>query len=587
MKKLILSFLISLLCCMTASAQKELWGIDEGAYNGNPDTDYYFSGNIYKMDFNGENPVSMHQFDFANGKNPKGNLFLASNGKLYGLAYNGGNVITGSVTNGLGVLYEYDLILNKYSVVHYFTDFMFDNPYRGTGVIEPIPGKIYGVFGNSRIFCYDINTQAFTIINGRSEAFIDGELMKASNGFLYGTTPVISACAGTTSYANYGSIFKINTTTNTLTIEYRFNCNFTDGIGPTGGLVEALPGKLYGTAKAGGNGGLINHGTIFEYNINTNIFTKKLNFDDTNLGKSPGAFANGNNGKLYGVCQEGGTFTYNGTDYHQGTLFEYNPSTNAIVKLHDFFQGPNGNNTEGNNPISLIKLSSNNRFAGIQSKQGNLNSFGEPFIFDATANTVTTSCYYCYYIDNPSSTPPRPLINLTEICRKPSYQEIIINNFDICTASTFTYDIQNTNATSYQWKKDNTVLNLQTTSVLNLTNTTVADAGIYTCVMTNECGTTTTMPLNITVNCLGTNTIVNLDKAIKLYPSPAEEFLNIQLPTNIDIIITGCTLTNFLGQTFNQTLENNKIDVSQLADGIYIIILQTNYGKWNGKFIKA
>lgn len=578
-------FLYLLLLASTTYAQQELWGIDEGAYNGNPATDYYYSGNIYKLDINGENPVSMHQFDFANGKNPKGNLFLASNGKLYGIAYNGGNTIPIGAENGLGVLYEYDLVLNKYRVVHYFTDFIFDNPYRGTGVIEPVLGKIYGVFGNSRIFCYDLNTQGFTVINGRTEAFIDGELMKASNGFLYGTTHVISACSGTGSQSNYGSIFKIDITTNTLTTIYRFNCNFTDGVSPTGGLIEALPGKLYGTAQAGGNGSLINYGTIFEYNINTNVFTKKLNFDDTNLGKSPSAFANGNNGKLYSVCQEGGTFTYNGTDYHQGTLFEYNPSTNAIVKLHDFFGGTAGNYSEGNNPISLIRLS-NNRFAGIQSKQGVISNVGEPFIFNPITNTVTTPCYYCYYISNPWSTPPRPLINLTEICRKPFYQEIVVNNFDVCTGSAFTYNIQNTNATSYQWKKDTTVLNLQTTSVLNLTNVSFADAGAYTCVMTNECGTTTTMPLNITVNCLGTNTIANLDKAIKLYPNPAKEILNIELPTNIDVIINGCTVTNLLGQTFSQTFTNNKIDVSQLQKGIYIIFLQTNYGKWNGKFVK-
>ncbi|HMK06401.1 MAG TPA: T9SS type A sorting domain-containing protein, partial [Flavobacterium sp.] len=85
---------------------------------------------------------------------------------------------------------------------------------------------------------------------------------------------------------------------------------------------------------------------------------------------------------------------------------------------------------------------------------------------------------------------------------------------------------------------------------------------------------------------LGTNTIANLDKAIKLYPNPAKEILNIELPTNIDVTITGGTITNLLGQTVYQSEIANKIDVSNLQKGIYIVSLQTNYGDWNGKFVK-
>ena len=174
-----------------------------------------------------------------------------------------------------------------------------------------------------------------------------------------------------------------------------------------------------------------------------------------------------------------------------------------------------------------------------------------------------------------------------EICRKPSYQEIIINTFDTCIGGSFTYDLQNDNATSYVWQKNGVNVAGQTTGVLNLTNITTSNAGTYTCVMNNECGTTTTMPINITVNCLGVNTIANLEKAIKLYPNPTNSNLTIELPTNIDVKITSLKVTDLLGKEV--LLSNNgttNMDVSHLSNGIYILTLETNYGNWNEKFVK-
>ena len=77
-------------------AQKELWGVNTGNDNG---PGYY--GNITKYDIYGENPVIMHEFDSIHGYNPKGRLFLASNGKLYGTTQKGGNIgLLGSNTTG-------------------------------------------------------------------------------------------------------------------------------------------------------------------------------------------------------------------------------------------------------------------------------------------------------------------------------------------------------------------------------------------------------------------------------------------------------------------------------------------------------
>ena len=71
-------------------AQKELWGVNTGSENNVNDPAAYF-GNITKYDINGENPIIIHEFDLTQGAIPKGRLFLAGNGKLYGTTVEGGN----------------------------------------------------------------------------------------------------------------------------------------------------------------------------------------------------------------------------------------------------------------------------------------------------------------------------------------------------------------------------------------------------------------------------------------------------------------------------------------------------------------
>jgi hypothetical protein len=586
MKKTVLTLLF-LTSSLYSFSQKELWGVNttesyiDYSNPAAPVTVPYL-GNISKYDINGLNPTIVHEFtDFATGKTPKGKLFLASNGKLYGTTYAGGIIgPQGTATdNGLGVLYEYDLILDKYRVIYYF-----DIIYGGEsifGVIEPILGKLYGTFG-IRIFSYDINTESITIINGLTGGRVNNELMKASNGFLYGTTGYVANCPGTTEILpNYGTIFRVNTTTNTVQTARNFNCNGSDGVNigtNSGTLIEFQQGKLLGTVTSG---------LLFEFNTNTNIITQKINFapndpngnnpNGYNLGNYPMMMVNNNNGKLYGVCQQGGTgiITINGIDYttHSGTLFEYMPTTNTLNKLYDF---PNGGMTDAGFPSSIMKASTGYYF-GI--------SNGGIYKFDSTNNTTISPCFP--YTSCPTPAPNAGVTeSLIEICRKPSYQEFIVNTFSPAIGSAFSFDVQNTNATSYIWKKGTIVLPTQTTGILNIASITSSDSGTYTCTMTNECGTTVTMPLQININ-LGIEEFIPLDKVITLFPNPTNNILNFKIYENSNVEISKITITNLLGQiVFSEEKNNNKIDVSKFQTGIYQIKLTTNKGNWSGKFIK-
>ena len=100
-------------------AQKQLWGVNDGDYANIPGFPFNY-GKIVKYDINGENPAVMHDFDSIQGYRPFGRLFLASNGKLYGTTVAGGNTSPVFTNLTAGLLYEYDLTVDKYRVVHYF-----------------------------------------------------------------------------------------------------------------------------------------------------------------------------------------------------------------------------------------------------------------------------------------------------------------------------------------------------------------------------------------------------------------------------------------------------------------------------------
>ena len=554
-------------------AQKELWGLsitNDGTFDS--------PGNIFKTDLNGQNIQVVYNFNTLDGKTPLSRLFLASNGKLYGTTASGGSFYVNF--NDGGTLFEYDLTIDSLRVVKNFgqpTDPPANFLYRPfSDLIEPIPGVLFGGC-RSKIFRYDIATGNTSIavnmpttVNGANSSTndISDQLVKGSNGFLYSLTTGLSSCSATSQEA--GTILKLDPSNNGFSQPYLFPCfNPDNGYFPKGNLIEGSPGKLYGTTP---NGGTNEDGVLFEYDIATNTYTKKFDFDAIVSGKSPTGLINGNNGKLYGITENGGSNPCSPTSQY-GTLFEYdiaNEMVNTLVNM-----GCDGHGSSTLLPHGTLLKASNGYIFGIM-------SFGI-FKFDSNTNVAVDACPDCPFIPNFRYGSCNGLI---EICRKPSYHFFDVDTFDGCIGSTFTYDVQNTNAATYQWLKDGTDVPSQTMGVLNLANLQTSDAGDYTCLMTNECGTTTTMALHLTVNCLGTNTVAKLDKSIKLYPNPTTNWLNIELPKNIEIAVSSCSITNLLGQTVYQSPTSDKIDVSHLQKGIYIVTIDTNYGKWNGKFVK-
>jgi hypothetical protein len=221
MNKIILFYL---LIANLSFSQKELWGVNNDTFVPLSNAIYY--GNITKYNINGQNPVKMHEFNITDGRNPTSKLFQASNGKIYGTTSVGGTFYP-FADYGAGVLFEYDLILNKYTVAHYF-DFPNGPPNAtlfGTGLIEPIVNILYGM-NNQKPYSFNIITAEYLTGSTFTEYAVIGELMKGSNGFLYGTTSYANPCPTVNPLNNQpGTIFKINTQTLALQTVFRFNCD--------------------------------------------------------------------------------------------------------------------------------------------------------------------------------------------------------------------------------------------------------------------------------------------------------------------------------------------------------------------------
>ena len=307
----ILLFSISILNAQVT----ELWGM---TFGGGPDG----AGVIFKTDANGNNQSVEHFFNIDYpGSYPQGDLTEMPDGTLYGVTNQGAaiNYIWGGIS---GLIFEYNPATNTY------------------------------------IKKFDLGN----ITDSRPQ----GELMLASNGKLYGV-----AQSGGDDYR--GILFEYDPNTNIAVMKYNFKYDFEEtdkGYYPTTRLIETSAGKLYGMTTDGGTN---DEGTIFEYDINTSIYTKKYDFDGAN-GNSPSSdLTVGLDGKLYGL-------TYSGGLSDKGVLFEYDPITGVYAKKYDF-DGANGV------PSRDLLFASNNKFYGLTNEGNNT---GALFEYDPTSGVLTT-----------------------------------------------------------------------------------------------------------------------------------------------------------------------------------------------------
>lgn len=157
----------------------------------------------------------------------------------------------------------------------------------------------------------------------------------------------------------------------TITVKHSFTAG-TTGSTPLGKLTLA-GGKLYGVASAGGANGV---GTIFEFDPVAGTTTKRHDFNASATGSTPvGNLFLAQNGKLYGMASAGGANSI-------GTIFEFDPTTFAVVKKHDFVAA------NGSSPTGTLTQTSNGKLYGA-TPIGGASNLGVLFEYNLTTSTFT------------------------------------------------------------------------------------------------------------------------------------------------------------------------------------------------------
>ncbi|HXB44360.1 MAG TPA: choice-of-anchor tandem repeat GloVer-containing protein, partial [Puia sp.] len=314
----------------------------------------------------------LYNFDNTTGASPLSSLIQASDGNLYGMAYDGG-------ANGYGVFFSWSPTASTYTDLYNFDNTNGANPYGG--LVQASDGNLYGMTtlggsGNGVIFSWNLTGSSYTLLenfaSNKAGDFPSGSLLKATDGNLYGMTNEGGA-------NGYGVIFSWNPSSSIYQVIFNFD-NAKGGNPINNGLIQAKDGSFYGMAASGGSNG---YGVIFSWNPSTSTYTVLYNFDNTHGGYPYGSLIQASDGNLYGTATDGGTSGY-------GVIFSWNPSTSTYTVLYNF------DNTNGAIPYgSLIQTSDGNLY-GMTSQGGSNNYYGVIF----SINPTTSVFNVLYNFDN-------------------------------------------------------------------------------------------------------------------------------------------------------------------------------------------
>jgi uncharacterized repeat protein (TIGR03803 family) len=308
----------------------------------------YGFGTIFKIAPDGT-PTTLYSFNgYSEGGSPQAALVQASNGDLYGTAYQGGQYC-GLGPTGCGTLFKIT------------------------------PGGSPPNFTTLDNFC--TNAGCGPLQGGLPAS----GLVQAANDDLYGTTSGIWS-----GYNFAATIFFSVTPSGTAKTLYTFGSQTGDGYDSLGALVQGADGSFYGTTYYGGAYG---YGTVFKITADgapTTLYSFCKLSGCTDGAYPRGALIQATDGNLYGTTSQGGTgnctYPYTGC----GTVFSISPKGGTPTILHSFAGYP----TDGEVPYAGLVQATNGDFYGT-TYSGGSNDRGTVFSLSAGlgpfVKTQTTS----------------------------------------------------------------------------------------------------------------------------------------------------------------------------------------------------
>jgi len=310
--------------------------------------------------------TSLVSFDGNDGVNPMyAPLVQGLDRKFYGTTRGGGGNTPGTVfkvTAGGKLTTLADLVSQPYSGLVLATN----GSFYGTTALGGANGwgTIFKTTRKGLIPVYSFCAQT----NCSDGAFPIFGLVQASNGNLYGTTPSAPAVG------SQGTVFEI-TPAGKFTTLHIFNG--ADGASPSGPLIQANNGNLYGTTGAP-------YGTVFEITPAGKFKTVHI-FNNTDGSGSSMGLGQATDGNFYGTTQQGGV--NNTCAYGCGTAFKMTPK-GAVTTLYDFCS--KAGCTDGSFPISGLVQTPDGNFYGTTSQGG---AHGRGTVFKLSPKGALTTLY--------------------------------------------------------------------------------------------------------------------------------------------------------------------------------------------------
>ena len=317
---------------------------------------------------------TLQNFDNTDAALPWATLLQANDGNLYGTTQSGGS---SACASGCGTIFK--ITPNGRLTTFRFDGLSGSDPY--AGLVQAADGDFYGVTssggtGNGGGLCAANCGTVFKMTPGgklttlhnfdwADGASPTGTLIQATDGNLYGTTQ----SGGPLSY---GSVFKM-TPSGTLTTLYSFSGG-ADGATPVAGLIQAIDGNLYGTTWADVYD-YLNDGTVFKITL-TGELTTLHSFELTDGANPQGGLVQALDGDFYGATELGGTYGY-------GTVFKMTPP-GTLTTLHSFSGG-----TDGDTPVSTLVQATDGNFYGTAAYDGQYPNFGTVFKITPSGKLTT------------------------------------------------------------------------------------------------------------------------------------------------------------------------------------------------------
>jgi uncharacterized repeat protein (TIGR03803 family) len=329
--------------------------------------------------------------DTPDGSSPDGNLFISTNGKLYGVASSGG------VGDFEGAVYSMDLNGANYSILGYFPSISTSGYDPGGHPFAGNDGKVYGVteqggqFGAGTIYNIDAAGN-FNVLHSFKKISEGGlptsGVVQANDGSLFGITN-----SGGILLQDLGTIYKL-TSSGTYTVLHTFSGG-ADGGSSDGGLLLASDGLLYGTTITGGANG---SGVIFSVS-QTGTYNVIYNFPSGNSYGRPSTLIEGSDGLLYGATRGASA------DFPAGIIFSVSKSGNFNI-LHAF------NGVDGENPRERLLEASDGKLYGLTFSGGGSGFLGVLFSIEKSGNYTVL---YRFPNGQPSgSAPPGSLMQASD-----------------------------------------------------------------------------------------------------------------------------------------------------------------------------